>query len=239
MDKQEVDVVVGALQLKTKVVMDVYTPIRHVYAVPDDLVLDRGGMTEIYAAGYSRVRVYHRLPKLNTNDKDNDDDVKDDEDYNRWCVSGFLMTRQLMMINWDHERDISTLALMRPDAVRPRMNLVKLLGLLRDGGSHMAFVCARPDLANRALQQELPTPPEAGFMGIVTLEDIMESILQNRIYDELDIRDRDRAVVTLTRWAAEKLQSFAKKKVLQRKQQQQQQQQQRIRSTQSDIRVII
>lgn len=204
MDQQEVDVVVGALQMKTKVATDVYTPRRHVYAIPDDLILDRMGMTEIYAQGYSRVPVYRNLPGR-------------DEELSRSCVIGFLMTRQLMMIDWDHAREVRTLPMIRPDCVSPRRNLVDLLKLLRSGGSLMAFVCARPDLANRALLVEKPLPVESGFMGIVTLEDILESILQTRIYDENDVRDRDRAVATLTRWAAEKLQSFARKSVAKRR----------------------
>ena len=205
LDKQEVDVVVGALELKTKVVMDVYTPLRKVYAIPDDLVLDRRGMTDIYAKGFSRVPVYHRLEV--------EGDLEDQYEEELIVVRGYLMTRQLMMIDWDHEREVTTLPLVRPDAVSPRMNLVQALQLLRAGGSLMVFVCARPDLANRALAAEKPIPIEAGFMGIITLEDIMESILQDRIYDEWDVRDRDRAVGTLTRWAAKKLQQFARKKI--------------------------
>jgi metal transporter CNNM len=204
MEKQEVDVVVGALQMKTKVATDVYTPRRHIYAIPDDLVLDKEGMTAIYAEGYSRVPVYRNIKGR-------------DEDINRSCVIGFLMTRQLMMIDWDHEREVKTLPIFRPDCVSPRRNLVDLLKLLRSGGSLMAFVCARPDLANRALLSEKPLPVESGFIGIITLEDILESILQTRIYDENDVRDRDRAVATLTRWAAEKLQSFARKSVAKRR----------------------
>lgn len=204
MDKQEVDVVVGALQMKTKVASDVYTPRRKVYSIADDLVLDRDVMTNIYAEGFSRVPVYQNMEGR-------------DMDTNRSCVIGFLMTRQLMLIDWDHEREVSTLPLVRPDCVSPRSNLVDLLKLLRSGGSLMAFVCARPDLANRALQAELPIPVEAGFMGIITLEDILESILQERIYDEWDIKERDRAVNTLRRWAALKLQSFARKSVAKRR----------------------
>jgi metal transporter CNNM len=204
LEKPEIDVVVGALQMKTKVATDVYTPRRQVYAIPDDLVLDRAGMTDIYAKGYSRVPVYKHI-------QDRDDEL------NRSCLLGFLMTRQLMLIDWDHEREVSTLPLVRPDCVSPRSNLVDLLKLLRSGGCLMAFVCARPDLANRALQAGNPIPVEAGFMGIITLEDILESILQTRIYDETDIKERDRAVATLTKWAAEKLQSFARKSVAKRR----------------------
>lgn len=203
LEKQEVDLVVGALQMKTKVVMDVFTPLRLVYSVPDDLVLDRRGLTEIYAKGYSRVPVYHQT----------ENEVEDDDESDKVRVWGYLLTRQLMLIDWDHEREVSTLPIERPTAISPRMNLVQALKLLKAGGSLMAFVCARPDLANRALSHEQPIPDEGGFMGIITLEDIMESILQDRIYDEWDIRDRDRAVSTLTRWAAGKLQAFARKRL--------------------------
>mmetsp|Transcript_9161 Transcript_9161/g.13367 ORF Transcript_9161/g.13367 Transcript_9161/m.13367 type:complete len:106 (-) Transcript_9161:139-456(-) len=76
----------------------------------------------------------------------------------------------------------------------------------------MTFVCARPDLANKALAAHLPIPAEAGFLGVVTLEDLMESVLQDKIYDEGDMRDRDRAVAVLQGWAVSKLQNFVRKR---------------------------
>ena len=133
------------------------------------------------------------------------------DEENKTAILGFLMVRQLMLIDWDHCREVSTLPLQRPKCVSPRMNLVDGLRLLRSQGSLMAFVCARPDLANRALQAERPIPVEAGYMGVVTLQDIMESLLQDRIYDEVDIKERDRAVTTLQRWAEAKLQDFITK----------------------------
>jgi len=91
------------------------------------------------------------------------------------------------------------------------MNLVDTLRVLQRGGPQMAFVCARPDLANRALKAEVAIPPEAGLIGLITIVDIMESILQDRIYDEEDTRDRERAIFTLQKWAATKLQSFVRR----------------------------
>ena len=58
------------------------------------------------------------------------------------AMKGILMTRQLIMINWEDERAVSTLPLYIPPCVSPRMNLVTLLHLLRKGGSLIAFVCA-------------------------------------------------------------------------------------------------
>lgn len=49
---QEVDLVTGALQMKTKLVMDEYTPLRKVYALPNNLVLDLANCATIYAKGY-------------------------------------------------------------------------------------------------------------------------------------------------------------------------------------------
>lgn len=79
------------------------------------------------------------------------------------------MTRQLIMVDWEHERTVSSLPLYIPPCVSPRMNLVRLLSLLRKGGSLVAFVCAGPHLANLALSEGRAIPVEAGFMGLGTL----------------------------------------------------------------------
>ncbi len=185
--QREVSMVEGALQMKTVHAMDVYTPLSTCFCVPDSLILDKMTITTIYGHGFSRVPVYRVNPD-------------DDEDTSH--IIGFLITRQLMVVDWDDLRLISTLPLQRPTCVSPRMNLIDLFELLQKDGRMLTFVCARPDLANKALKAELPIPVEAGLMGIITLVDIMESIIQDRIYDEGDIRDRDRAVATLNRWAA-------------------------------------
>lgn len=197
LDPREVDIIEGALRMKTRLAMDVYTPFSHVYAVATNVILDQSTISTIYGKGYSRIPVYRH----------NKNDPKD-----KTAILGFLMTRQLMLIDWDDNREVGTLPLQVPECVSPRMNLIDLLRILQTGGQLMAFVCARPDVANIALEVNSSLPPEAGFMGIVTLEDIMESLLQDRIYDESDIRDRDRAVATLQSWAATQLQSFIRNK---------------------------
>lgn len=193
----EVEIVEGALSMKTKLVLDVYTPLTKLFSIPETTILSKRKITELYAEGYSRIPVYEPDPI---------------DDQATTHILGFLMTRHLIMVNWDHNRSLSTLELYRPNCVSPRTNLVDLLRIKQSGGHIMTFVCARPDLATRAMDNGLAIPSEAGFMGIVTMEDIMESLIQDRIYDENDIRDRDQAVATLTRWAATKLQEFYRKK---------------------------
>lgn len=199
--QDEINMVEGALSMKNKVAMDVYTPLRMMYAVPHDLILDRENLMRVYSTGYSRIPVYRRKP-----------DRPDDHT----AICGVLMTRHLMVIDWDDERLASSLPLQRPPCVSPRMNLVKLINLLKDRGSHIAFVCARPDVAVKALKKEEEIPVEAGFMGLVTLEDVLEELIQDTILDERDYRDRELEAIRLTRWAATKLQGWYKKKKKQR-----------------------
>ena len=58
-------------------------------------------------------------------------------------------------------------------------------------------------------------------MGLVTLEDVLEAILQDRIYDEEDISDRDLASAKLTQWAAKIMQRWYRNRVLAKAQKQQ------------------
>jgi metal transporter CNNM len=80
--QQEVDLIQGALQMKTRLVMDVFTPLRHVYSIPDTMELDHDATAVIFSHGYTRIPVFR-----NSGDADNDDRVN---------VVGVLMTVSLL-----------------------------------------------------------------------------------------------------------------------------------------------
>ena len=97
------------------------------------------------------------------------------------------------------------------------MNLVDLINLFQSGGgrggggSHLAVVCARPLIAEQALADDLPIPPEAAVIGVISLEDVIEELLQEEIYDEYDHRELDITRLAVNRWKA-----FVERKKLKR-----------------------
>jgi metal transporter CNNM len=170
----EVLMVEGALHMSTKVALDVFTPMRDVFSVPADMILTEANLVKIYAAGFARIPVYKSPPGDNP-----------------LAICGILMTRYLIVVNsggatgQEEGRSVSTLPLRIPQCVPPTIALVDLLNLLQHGGSsakaggHLALVCARPDLAAAALAEPGGYVPEqAGLMGIGTLEDVLEMLLQ-------------------------------------------------------------
>lgn len=150
----EINLVEGALQMKMKVAMDVYCPLDKVFAIPFDTVLDEANVVRIFGSAYSRIPVYER--RGNENDKR--------------AIRGVLMARQLIMVKPEKEPPLSGLRMYTPFCVSPKMNLVDLVGLFQTGtkdgkGGHLALVCARPDIANAALDRNEPVPDEAIVMG--------------------------------------------------------------------------
>jgi len=121
----EVDVIEGALQMKTSLAMDVFTPLNKVYAIPVTMTLDKRNICMIYGQGFSRVPVYEPDP---------------DDPNNISRVMGFLLVRTLILVDWDDKRQLSTLSLQRPVCVNPRINLVDLLRILQTEGPIMTFV---------------------------------------------------------------------------------------------------
>ncbi|GAX28949.1 hypothetical protein FisN_20Lh274 [Fistulifera solaris] len=183
----------GALQMKTKVAYDVFTPLRKVFSVPIDMVLSERNLVNIYASGYTRVPVH----------------AAD----NKSAILGVMLTKQLIVVDGKDKRPLSTLPLRIPNCVSPTMPLVNLLNLLQMGGEkgrggHMALICARPDVGNRALSLGQAVPETAGLIGIVTLEDILEALLQEQIYDEMDARER--AALRLARMVVKKWRKYVR-----------------------------
>ena len=197
----EVTLVEGALQMKSKRAIDCYTSMRDVFTIPHDTVLNEANVVQIYSRGYSRVPVY--VPSA----KDND---------NNLAICGILITKQLIVVNASDRRVVSTMPLLQPLCVSPSTNLVALINIFQASGTdttkggHIALLCARPDEGNAALDKGEPVPASAGIMGIVTFEDVLEELLQEEILDELDRKELES--MRKAHWAASKWKRFVKKK---------------------------
>ncbi|CAN0001599.1 unnamed protein product, partial [Hapterophycus canaliculatus] len=145
-------------------------------------------MADIMAAGYSRVLVYEG------NDTRN--------------IRGYLQVKKLIVLNPDDERVINSLVLRIPVVVSPTKSLLELLNTFQTGRSHLALVSASPAITLESLKRGVPLEGAARPLGIITLEDIIEEIIQEaRTPEILDESDRlsqfieDRARDTLSRFA--------------------------------------
>lgn len=147
----EVTMVEGALQMKTKTAFEVFTPLNRMFAVPETLILNEDTVVDIYSSGYSRIPVYEintQKPKSQT------------------AIKGILVSKNLIVVNMNDERPLSTMPLLIPPCVSPKMNLIELVNLFQTGRyGHFALVCARPYVGTKALNEGKAVPPAAGLMG--------------------------------------------------------------------------
>ena len=136
-------------------------------------------------------------------------------------ICGILLTKQLIMVRKEDNRLVSTLTLYRPPCVSPETNFSDALNIIQSGisrkSSNMALVCINPELAAAALEKVQPVPVEAGVLGIITLENILEQLIQHQIHDE-----KDRKFTPATerlKWAVAKWKVFTLRRRLAREHQ--------------------
>jgi len=167
-----VNIVDGALSLKTKTIEHVgFVLWSEAFCVGISTALDESFMKHVYDSGHSRVPIF-----------------KGDD---RTAVCGILRVKQLICVDSTKKRNLSSLELQQPWCVSPSTNLVDLLNIFQrkfsgHKGGHLALVCNNPTLAKEALDENLPIPKEAGLLGLITLEDVIEELLTEEIYDEDD-----------------------------------------------------
>ena len=122
LERDEVDIIAGALEFKKKTVEDVMTKFDDVYCIDVQSVLDFKTMREIYESGFSRIPVYE-------GDKQN--------------IVGLLFVRDLAFVDPDDETPLTSLLSFYNHEVRFIFNDSRLDDILHEftqGKYHLAIV---------------------------------------------------------------------------------------------------
>ena len=160
----EVTILKGALGYSERPVSEIMTPLQQCFCVELHRVLDFTLLNEIFKSGYSRFPVFDNTLLATDN------------------IVGLLIVKDLILLDPEEETPVSTILQCYPhpiEKVFPDSHLKELLQIMKSGRAHMAIV---HDIIN-----EGDGDPYRVNLGIVTLEDVIESILDMEIEDESDV----------------------------------------------------
>ncbi|XP_050359375.1 unextended protein-like isoform X2 [Nymphalis io] len=162
LDKDEVNIISGALELRKKTVSDVMTKLEDVFMLPITSVLDFETMSEIIKSGYSRIPVYEA---------------------NRENIVTVLFIKDLAFVDPDDNTPLRTLCQYYQNPcnfVFEDVTLDIMFKQFKEGHKgHMAFV--------HRINNEGEGDPFYQTIGLVTLEDVIEEMIQAEIVDETDV----------------------------------------------------
>jgi len=160
--REEVDIVTGALVYKDKKVKDVMTKLEDIYMLQLDSVLDFETISEIREQGYSRIPVFNG-------------------EFNN--IVHIMFAKDLMFVDPDDRMPLSTVCEFYQNDVNFVFHDTSLAVMFNEFKSgekgHMAFV---QDVINNE-----DGDPFYQTIGLITLEDIIEEIIQQEIVDETDV----------------------------------------------------
>ncbi|ELU04101.1 hypothetical protein CAPTEDRAFT_33324, partial [Capitella teleta] len=158
--KDEVQIITGALELSKKTVLDVMTKLDDVYMIEYNSILDFETMSTILKTGYTRIPIYEK---------------------ERSNILAILNVKDLAFIDPDDKTPLCTVYKFYNHPVNfvyDDTTLQVMLEEFKKGRFHMSFVQRVNDTG--------PGDPYYETLGVVTLEDVIEEIIQAEIIDETD-----------------------------------------------------
>ncbi|XP_049318218.1 unextended protein [Bactrocera dorsalis] len=187
LDKNEVNIISGALELRKKTVADVMTHIDDAFMLSLDALLDFSTVSEIMKSGYSRIPVY-------------DGDKKN--------IVTLLYIKDLAFVDTDDNTPLRTLCEFYQNPVHfvfEDMTLDLMFNQFKDGTiGHIAFV--------HRVNNEGDGDPFYETIGLVTLEDVIEELIQAEIVDETDVYIDNRTKVRRNRSKKQDFSAFAERR---------------------------
>ncbi|KAL5260870.1 hypothetical protein ACHWQZ_G006790 [Mnemiopsis leidyi] len=158
--REEVLMITGVLSINEKTVRDIMTEIDSVYMLNIDINLDFEVMQEIMSKGFSRIPVYEGDPRN---------------------IVGLLFVKDLAFVDPDDKLPLESVIKFYNHTAHKVLGDMKVLKLMQDFMTeryHMAIVAD--------VQEKEDLDPVYVPIGVVTLEDIIEEIIQQEIVDETD-----------------------------------------------------
>jgi metal transporter CNNM len=149
LDEDEVEIIKGALQLSEKRVRDITTPMKQVYWLTPDTLIDDKRIDEIKATGRSRIPIFNKAKTI--------------------CY-GVLLVKELVDIDFDDNPPLIEDLHLHPTQTIGSMTALDTM--------FRKFIAARTHL--------MPVERDDKFIGIITIEDLLEEILGHEIEDETD-----------------------------------------------------
>ncbi|XP_049283336.1 unextended protein isoform X2 [Anopheles funestus] len=171
LDKDEVNVIAGVLELRKKTVQQVMTRLEDAYMLPIDGILDFEKIAEIMQSGYSRIPVY---------------DGEDREE-----IISILHSKDLAFIDPDDNTPVRRMCefyMNRLHFVFFDQTLDVMFKEFKTGTfGHMAFV--------HRVNADGDGDPFYETLGLITMEDVLEELIQAEIIDETDVYTDNRSKI--------------------------------------------
>lgn len=182
LQNEQADLMISALEIQNKKAIEMMIPIDRTVMIDMDSIVDKKSVGNLLEYGFSRIPVY-------SGERDN--------------IIGLIRIKQLIGIDISQNKTLRQLGIkLRPPLViHPRMNAIDLLREFRKGRSHMAFITEYVEQYQKklGLNQEnsymensilVEQKAHVKILGIVTLEDILEKMINIEILDEDDYAKR-------------------------------------------------
>jgi metal transporter CNNM len=168
----EANVITGVLGLSKIYAKDVCIPMSQVAMLSTDQHLDRETIDIIDKVGFSRLPVFKGTDMTH--------------------ILGYLIVKRLINLNPADALPVTSVSLTEPLVVGAKHSLLDVMKIFQSGHRHIALVSEKPKELMHSIQQGSKPSYAAAPIGILTVEDVFERMIQAQIVDE---EDRDKSMV--------------------------------------------
>jgi len=164
-ERDEIKIMHGVMKLTHMRAVEGYRPLSETDMLESSEPLTRELLQSILEKGHSRLPVYCE---------------------NKHNVRGFILSKKMIVITPDDGSKVSNIEISPMVLVSPEIPMLDLLNKFQSERCHIALLCSEPELVKEAWASNTIIPPDVHMMGIITMEDIIEKLIQEDIFDEHD-----------------------------------------------------